>query len=487
MTAEPLTAPAHDLLSDYDSVLRRAYEHAVEYLRQQYAEDRLPVGPVGTDAQLRALLGGRLAAGGTPARDVVDELVRATAPGLVRSGRGRYFGYVTGGTLPAAMAADWLTSTWDQNTIVHDGSPATAVTEEVCEAWLVDLLGLDEHTSVAFTPSTTYAELLALTVARHSLLARHGWDVTARGLSGAPEINILINESVHPAVTRSLQVLGLSGQITALPSDDSGRMDVADVRAAVAARPGVPVLLCGHIGEINTGGVDRLRPLCDQIHAAGGWVHLDAAFGLWAAASPRLRAGLLDGVELADSIATDTHKWLNTPYDCGVAFIRDPDAHRQAFPLEASYLQLNPDERHPSALNIDISRRSRVFPLWAALRQLGRQGVADLVENTCARSRQLAEAMASEPGVTVLNQVHLNQVLLRFEHPGGDHDAHTERVAKRFQQDGSGWAATTSWKGTVALRFSMANWTTTADDIAETVRSLRSCHRQLRAGDPAAP
>ncbi len=238
------------------------------------------------------------------------------------------------------------------------------------------------------------------------------------------------------------------------------------------------MIFCGHIGEINTGGIDPITTVCDIVHEAGGWVHLDAAFGLWAAASPRLRHSLLAGVDRADSISTDTHKWLNTPYDCGVAFVRDQASHSETFRFEAGYLHLNPDQRHPSTLNIDISRRSRVFPLWAALRHLGRQGVADLIDRSCDHAQQLAARMAKEPGVQVCNTVTLNQVLLRFEDPTGtDHDAHTAQVCARFQHDGVGWAATSTWKGQTVLRLSLSNWTTSSEDIDQVAASLAQAHR----------
>ncbi len=379
------------------------------------------------------------------------------------------------------MAADWLTSTWDQNTIVHDGSPATAVVEDICARWLTDLLGLARETSVAFTPSTTYADLLGLTVARHKVLADQGWCVAEQGLDGAPPVTVAVNETVHIAVLRSLQALGLGNQITLLPADNNGRVDTTSLASALRKATAGPLIFCGQIGEINTGGVDPLRQICEMVHESGGWVHLDAAFGLWAAASPRLRHSLLDGVDLADSLATDTHKWLNTPYDCGVAFVRDAQAHKEAFQARAGYLHLNPDQRHPSSLNLDVSRRSRVFPLWAALRHLGRQGIADLIDRSCAHAQQLAKLMAQEPGVHVCNTVTLNQVLLWFEDPmGDDHDAHTAHVAASFQHEGVGWAATSSWKGRTTLRLSLANWTTNSEDIALTAASLIRAHRQLR-------
>lgn len=462
------------LPSPYPPLLHRAVQHSLAYLRG--VPDR-PVRALADDAELRELLGGPLPQGSSDPLEVLDALVRGVDRGLVPTGNGRYLGYVVGGTLPVALAADWLTSVWDQNCIVHDISPATAVTEEVCGRWLVELFGLPARTSAAFVPACTHAELLCLAVARHKVLLDRGWDVARRGLAGAPEVTVLVNGASHAAVVRSLQFLGLGGRIVPVAVDSEARMVPAALEEAVREHGGGPLIVSAQAGEINTGGIDRLRLVCEKTHAVGGWVHVDGAFGMWAAASPALRRDVADGMELADSWAVDTHKWLNTPYDGAVALIADPEAHRAALPLEASYLQLQPEQRHPVEWGLEVSRRSRVFPIWAALRGLGREGVAQLVETSCAHARRLAELLVREPGVRVLNDVTLNQVLVRF----GDDDTHTLRVAEWFQERGEGWASPSRWQGRTVLRLCLVNWATSEGDVERAAASLVECHREVTA------
>ncbi|MGW0917358.1 pyridoxal phosphate-dependent decarboxylase family protein, partial [Streptomyces sp. NPDC002784] len=328
-------------LAALEALLPEVLEAALEYVRQ------LPTREVRaglTDEDLRGILDHGLPTSPSDPLDVLHQLLAASG-GLVPSGAGKYFGYVVGGTVPVGVAADWLTSVWDQNCIVHDGSPLTAVLEDICGRWLTELFALPATTSYAFTPACTHADLLGLTVARHEMLARHGWDVAQQGLQGGPTVTVLVNETIHAAVTRPLQILGLGGSIRELPADSEGRILQPALEKELDKVRGGPLIVCGHVGEINTGGVDRLRPLAERTHAAGGWLHLDAAFGAWAAASPRLRHTLLDGLDLADSLATDTHKWLNAPYDCGVALIADARAHRAALPLSADYLNLRDNQR----------------------------------------------------------------------------------------------------------------------------------------------
>lgn len=467
------TAPSSDR---YVDLLELAAAEAFRYLR---GLPERPVSICSTDAGLRQWLGGPLPQRPTDGKLVLDDLVAGVGKGLMPSGSGRYFGYVVGGTLPVAMAADWLTSAWDQNCIVHDGSPATAVVEEICGEWLVDLCRLRPGTSVAFTPACTHADLLGLTVARHAVLARAGWDVAEHGLAGAPPVTVLINESIHAAVVRPLQLLGLGGSIRALPVDSEARIREDALDEAIAAAAGGPLIVCGHIGEINTGGADRLRLLAEKTHAAGGWLHLDAAFGMWAAASPRLRHTLADGIELADSIGTDAHKALNVPYDCGIAFIADKRAHQAAFPLSADYLHLDPHQRHPVQWGIEVSRRARVFPLWAALRTLGRDGVAELVDRLCDHARTFADLLAAEPGIEIVNDVVFNQVLAVFHHPHEHTDTHTRNVAAAFQQQGEAWAAISRWQGRTVLRISVSNWATTEEDVQRAAAALKTTHHKL--------
>ncbi|PNE40536.1 pyridoxal phosphate-dependent decarboxylase family protein [Streptomyces noursei] len=469
----------------YGSLLEQAAGHARAYLGG-LAER--PVKPLADDEELRGLLGGALPSGPGDPAEVLELLVKGVERGLAPSGNGRYYGYVVGGTLPVAMAADWLTSAWDQNCIVHDGSPATAVAEEVCAAWLLDLLDLPRGASVAFTPACTHGELLCLAAARHKVLASCGWDVASQGLQGAPPVRVLANADTHSAVLRCLQILGLGGSIEYLATDGEARIRPDALSQALETHDGGPLIVCGQVGEINTGGVDRLTELCDRVHAAGGWVHLDAAIGMWAAASPRLRRDVLAGIERADSWAADAHKWLNTPYDCGVAIIADPAAHRAAVPLAADYLNTDDGRRHPAQWGLEISRRSRVFPLWAALRTLGRTGVGELVDRCCANARLFMGILAEDPTVEVVNEVTLNQVLVRFHlevacgagnGPTAAADTHTAEVAALFRERGQGWASSSQWRGQTVLRLCLINWATTEDDVQRAAASLLDCHHTL--------
>lgn len=465
--------------ADYGALLGQALRHSLDYING--IPDR-PVRALATDSELHGLLGGPMPDQSTDPAQVLSDLVAGVDRGLVPTGNGRYLGYVVGGTLPVALAADWMTSAWDQNCIVHDISPATAVVEEICASWLVDLFGLPAATSVAFVPACTHAELLCLAAARHKVLAQRGWNVAEQGMRGAPEVAVLINGAAHAAVVRSLEILGLGGSIRRVAVDAEARMLPDALDEALHETAGMPLIVSGQVGEINTGGIDHLRMVCEKTHAAGGWVHLDAAFGMWAAASPTLRRNVADGIELADSWATDAHKWLNTPYDGGVAMIADPQAHRAALPLDASYLQLQPDQRHPVQWGLEVSRRSRVFPVWAALRQLGRSGVADLVDRCCAHARRIADLLAAEDGIEILNDVTLNQVTVRFTPASGadGSDAHTLRVVNRFQELGESWASPSLWQDRTVLRLCLINWATTAQDIDRAAASLIQCHRDLR-------
>ena len=464
----------------YAALLGQAQTYALEYLNGLATR---PVRPLADDTELHTLLGGPLPPGPGDPAVALESLNAGVTRGLAPSGNGRYYGYVVGGTLPVAMAADWLTSVWDQNCIVHDGSPATAVVEEVCAGWLLDLLDLPRTASVAFVPAATHGELLCLTAARDKVLADRGWDVADRGLWGAPPIRVLVNADTHSSVLRCLRVLGLGGSIEYLATDTEARITPDALCGALDSHDGGPLIVCGQIGEINTGGVDDLADLCDRTHAAGGWVHLDAAIGMWAATSSRLRHSILAGVERADSWAADAHKWLNTPYDCGVAIVADADAHRSALPLSADYLNVDDGRRHPAQLGLEISRRSRVFPLWATLRTLGRTGVAELVERCCANAQLFAELLTADPLVEVVNRVSLNQVLVRFHTVAGDNaDAHTAQVAALFRERGQSWASSSQWRGATVLRLCLINWATDEDDVKTAAASLADCHHSLLGG-----
>jgi glutamate/tyrosine decarboxylase-like PLP-dependent enzyme len=382
---------------------------------------------------------------------------------------------VVGGANPAALAADWLTAAWDQNAGLHVLSPAAAVTEQVVGGWLTELLGLPAGASVGFVTGVQMANFTGLAAARHEMLRRAGWDVEADGLAGAPRLRVLAGEQRHDSIDRALRFLGLGrSAIEPVASDDQGRMRADALREALRRGSG-PAIVCAQVGNVNSGAVDPVGEICELAREAGAWVHVDGAFGLWAAASPRLRP-LVAGVELADSWATDAHKWLNVPYDSGLALCAHPEAHRAAMGVRASYLiHGNQGERDPLDYNPEFSRRARGFAVHAAIRTLGRGGIAELVERSCALARRAAGQLGAHDGVELLNEVVLNQVLVRFRAADGDHDGHTRRVVQRVQRDGTCWLSGTTWRGQAAMRISVSNWSTDEHDIDQSVRAILRC------------
>jgi len=457
---------------DWAGPLATAYDSALAHLTG------LPDRPVGAGAsleELHAALGGPLPEGPDDPAKVVAALAAAAAPGLVASPSGRYFGFVVGGANPAALAADWLTAAWDQNAGLHVLSPAAAVTEQVLGGWLTELLGLPAGASVGFVTGVQMANFTGLAAARHEMLRRAGWDVEADGLAGAPRLRVLAGEQRHDTIDRALRFLGLGrSAVEPVASDDQGRMRADALREALRRGSG-PAIVCAQVGNVNSGAVDPVGELCELAREAGAWVHVDGAFGLWAAASPRLRP-LVAGVELADSWATDAHKWLNVPYDSGLALCAHPEAHRAAMGVRASYLiHGNEGERDPLDYNPEFSRRARGFAVHAAIRALGRGGIAELVERSCALARRAADQLATHDGVELLNQVVLNQVLVRFRAADGDHDGHTRRVVRRVQRDGTCWLSGTTWRGQAAMRISVSNWSTDEHDIDQSVRAILRC------------
>lgn len=458
--------------TDWARLLRRTSEIAQEYLAT--AKER-PVAQGVSMEQLVTALGGPLPAGRSDAVEVIELLARGADLGLVVTNAGRYFGFVEGGVLPAALAADWLASTWDQNAAFFALSPAAAAAEEVCRRWLCDLFGLAENTSAGFTTGAQMANLIGLAAARHQVLADVGWDVDADGLFGAPRVRVLVSQERHATIDRALRFLGLgAASVTEIPTDEQGRMRAAALAEALADGIGVgPVIVCAQLGNVNTGACDPIRQICRTAHQYGAWVHVDGAFGLWAAAAPSLRH-LVDGVELADSWATDGHKWLNVPYDCGIALCAHPQAHRAAMGLSAAYLART-GSRDGADWTPESSRRARAFPVWAALRSLGRDGVTDLVEGSCAHARQFAAILSADDDITVLNDVVLNQVLIRV----GGGDDRTREVAATVQAGGATWLGTTMRRGVAALRISISDHATTPDDvIAAAENVLRAVHRR---------
>jgi glutamate/tyrosine decarboxylase-like PLP-dependent enzyme len=463
----------HLELSQYNHVatgdlLRRTADIALGFLSQVEARR------VGAD--VLPPIGDPLPEIGEDSRLIIESMARAAEPGLVASNGPRYFGFVTGGSLPAALAADWLTSAWDQNASLHVMSPAAAAVEAVAAEWLVALFGLPVGTSVGFTTGATMANFTALAAARHAVLARVGWDVRERGLARAPHVAVVVGAHVHASVQVALRMLGFGcADLRRVAVDDQGRMRV-DALAATLADVDGPLVVCAQAGHVCTGAFDPLAAIADAVAARGGWLHVDGAFGLWAAAAPG-RAHLIDGVARADSWATDAHKWLNVPYDSGVVLVRDRLAHRAASAVGASYLvAAEPGERDGSDWVPELSRRARGFTVYAALRSLGRQGVAALVERCCARARQMSDLLGAADGVTILNDVELNQVLVRFMPArGGDAGAFTRDVIRRVQEDGTCWLGGTTWNDTPAMRVSVSHWATSEDDIARSAAAILRC------------
>jgi glutamate/tyrosine decarboxylase-like PLP-dependent enzyme len=432
-----------------------------------------PVGAGSTLEELRAALGGPLPEEGREAAEVVTELARSADGGLVASSGPRYFGFVIGGSLPAALGADWLTSAWDQNAGIYATSPAAAVVEEIAAQWLLSLLGLPPSASVGFVTGGQMANTTCLAAARHAVLQRAGWDVERRGLYGAPQIEVVVGSEAHVSILSALRLLGLGAdRVRTVPTDGQGRMRADGLTDALADGAG-PAIVCAQAGNVNTGSFDPLEEIAAAARARGAWLHVDGAFGLWAAAAPDCRH-LLAGAGRADSWATDAHKWLNVPYDSGLAIVADPAAHHAAFTASADYLEkAREGRRDPADWTPEFSRRARGFAVYAALKSLGRRGVADLVHGCCALARAMAGQLRRAPGVEILNDVVLNQVLVRFTpRRGGDADAFTRAVVQRVQQDGTCWLSGTTWHGRAAMRISVSGWSTTADDVGRSADAI---------------
>jgi glutamate/tyrosine decarboxylase-like PLP-dependent enzyme len=420
--------------------------------------EKRPVYPRASVDELRAGLGGVLPETPTDARTVISELAAAADPGLVAEPSGRYFGFVIGGTLPAALAADWLTTTWDQNAGIYVLGPAASVVEEVAGAWLIELLGLPARASFGFVTGAQIAHFTALAAARHHVLKNAGWDVERDGLTGAPRVRVVVGEKRHGTVDRALRMLGLGAPTDVIPADANGRM-----RAEHLSLTDEPTIVCAQAGEVNTGAFDPFPAIADARDCApNAWVHVDGAFGLWASAVPSLRH-LTEGAERADSWAVDAHKWLNVPYDNGIAFTAHPDSHSAAFTARASYLAFDAETRDELDWNPEHSRRARAFTVYAAIRALGRSGIEEIVERCCAHARRFADGLA-ELGAEVLNDIDLNQVLFRFPD-----DEQTGRVLRAVQEEGSSWMGGTTWDGRPAIRISVSNWQTSEADVERTL------------------
>lgn len=436
-----------------DDVLAHAFRLARAYLD---GVSRRRVG--GSDpVELRR----QLTDDGESAVDVLEQLAADADPGLVASAGPRYFGFVVGGSLPVAVGADWLVSAWDQMCGMYSSSPAVAVAEEVAGAWVLELLGLPPNASVGFVTGAQMANFSCLAAARGELLRRAGWDADARGLFGAPPVEVLVGEEVHVTLLRALRYLGLGlghDRVTRVAVDANGGMDPVALERVLLATES-PVLLCAQAGNVNTGACDPLGRIADLAAEHGAWLHIDGAFGLWAAASPRFER-LVAGRDRADSWAVDAHKWLNVPYDCALAIVAPPDALPRAMALSAAYLARS-GYREPAEFVPEASRRGRAIPVYAALRFLGRRGVAELVERCCAHATLMA-LLLQEGGLEVLNEVVLNQVLV----------AGTPEHLARVQADGTCWLGGTTWRGRHALRVSFSNSSTTEDDVRRAAHSI---------------
>ncbi len=431
--------------------------------------DDRPVPPQASVEELRTALGGPLPEHATDAAKVISELIEASEPGIMAMPSGRFFGFVIGGALPVTVAADWLTSAWDQNAGLIGPTPSAGVVEEVVLEWLRELLLLPTGVSAGFVTGCQMAHMTALAAARHRILARADWDLARDGLQGAPRIRVLVGEERHVTVDRALRYLGIgSAQIEAVPADEQGRMRVELLPAALAAGDG-PTIVCAQLGNVNTGSCDDVTAVADAVEGTGAWLHVDGAFGLWAAASARFRH-LAAGAERADSWATDAHKWLNVPYDSGIAFCSDPEAHRAAMSVRASYLeQAEADAaRDQMDWNPEFSRRARGFPIYAAIRALGRDGIAGMIERCCDHAARFAELLGAESDVEILNDVVLNQVLVRF----GNDDELTRATVAAVQEDGICWLSGTVWQGKAAMRISVSSWRTTEDDVERSAGAI---------------
>jgi len=401
----------------------------------------------------------------TPAQEVLAMLDDIASPATIGSAGGRYHGFVVGGSLPASLAANWLASAWDQNAGSAVMSPAAAKLEQIASTWIVDALGLPGSCGIGFVTGATMANFVALAAARHSLLKGVGWDVESQGLFGAPPIQVVVGEQVHVSLLKALALLGLGmDRVERVPVDDQGRM-----RTDCLPRLSGPALVCIQAGNVNSGAFDPATELCAWAHENDAWVHADAAFGLWALACPT-RAHLARGFALADSWATDAHKWLNTPYDCGLALCRDASSIPPAMLVTASYL-LTGDQREPYAYTPEMSRRARGIEVWAALKALGRSGLSELIERNCVQASRFATQLHAA-GFEILNKVELNQVLVAF-----GSDAQTDRVIEAIARDGTCWCGGTEWHGRKAMRISVSSWATSDEDVERSVQAmLRIAH-----------
>jgi glutamate/tyrosine decarboxylase-like PLP-dependent enzyme len=441
-----------------EALLRRAQTHASAYLESMPERH---VGATATRDELLSALRVSLGDAGEDPSAVLDALAEQGKRGTMGSAGPRYFGFVIGGSLPVALAADWLTSTWDQNPGIYATSPIMSVIEDVAREYLLDLFDLPRTSSLGFVTGCQMANFTGLAAARHGVLRRAGWDVEEDGLAGAPRIHLITSAESHITIDVSMRYLGFGTRaLLRVETDGQGRMRPDRLRRLLDNLHG-PVIICAQAGNVNTGAFDPLREIAEAAQEHGAWLHVDGAFGLWARTSRTLRP-LADGIELADSWATDAHKWLNVPYDCGVVISRHPEDHRASMTSTAAYLvQTSGIERDAVDWVPEFSRRGRGVPVYAALRALGRSGVEAMIDRNCDNARQMADILRGDPRVQILNDVVLNQVLVRF----GDDDDFTRAVIAGVQEEGTCWLGGTTWQGLAAMRISFSNWATSAEDV----------------------
>lgn len=461
---------------DFKPVLETALQRAIEYLR---CVDERPVGPTVSLEELRARVCKEWNLEGMDACQVVDELVRSVEGGLNNSANARFYAWVIGGALPSALAADWLTSTWDQNAGMYAVSPASAIVEEAVGAWLKDLFGLPEQSSFALVTGCQMAHTTCLAAARSWLLQNQGWDFEKQGMAGSPQITVLCGTR-HATIDRTLRLLGFGDlSLRSLETDELGGLVASPLEKALRDLKGKPALVLLQAGDVNTGGFDDFDALIPIARQYNAWAHVDGAFGMWAMASPRYQP-LTKAMQAAHSWATDGHKWLNVPYDCGYAFVAEPEAHRASMSQQASYLSHQSSARDPLDWNPEFSRRARGFASYAALRELGRSGVQELVERNCDCAREIAEGLGQLEHVEVLSRPILNQGLVAFlDKADKPSDEWNDRVIAEIAKEGTSFFSGTTWKGRRAMRISVSNWQTSSDDVSRTLAGVKRALQNL--------
>jgi glutamate/tyrosine decarboxylase-like PLP-dependent enzyme len=461
--------------SPYRPLLQKTVNYALNYLENL---NLTSVSATATYADLKASLNHSLPDQGIDSEKVIDDLVNDTHGGLLGSAGGRFFGWVIGGSVPASLAADWMTSAWDQNAAIYAGSPAEAVIEEICGTWLKDLLRLPQTASFALVTGCQMAHVTCLAAARHHILAKKGWNVEENGLAGSPKIRILTGSHRHGTIDRAVRLLGIgSNAVIDLPLDEHGCLMPDILENALAEQPDTATIILMQAGDLNIGAYDPFNELIPIAHKYNAWVHIDGAFGLWVAASPKY-CHLLDGFEKADSWATDGHKWLNVPYDCGYAFVAHPDSHSASMSYRASYMVHDTEARDQMDWNPEWSRRGRGVATYAAIRQLGRQGVTDLIERTCGFAHDLVTRIGTLPGAQMVWEPQINQGLVRYLDPSSnatdaDHDRWTDQVITEIQKTGEAFFGGTTWQGKRCMRVSVCNWQTNNDDVNRSVAAVQ--------------